>query len=79
MHGQFIKQTADVADTKSWLWLLRGPLKIETESLITVAQDRALRTNLTKAKTGKSQNNPTCRMYEKEDESVRHAHHFRMQ
>ena len=52
---------------------------METESLITAAQDQALRTNLAKTKTDKLQNNPTCRMCEKEDETVRHAHHFRMQ
>ena len=33
----------------------------------TEAQDQALRTNLTKTKIDKSQNNPTCRKCKKED------------
>ena len=77
MHGQFIRQTAETAGTKSWLWLQKGYLKIETESLITAVQDQALRANLTKTSQvkpdqKKSQNNPTCRMCKKEDESVMH-------
>ena len=39
MHGQFIRQTKDIADEKSWAWLRNGTLKRETESLITAAQD----------------------------------------
>lgn len=54
-----MSHTAGVADTKPWLWLQKGSLKIETESPITTAQDQVLKTNLTKAKIDESQNNPT--------------------
>ena len=70
MHGQFIRQTADVADTKRWLWTQKGYLKIE--SLSTAALDQALRTNLAKTKIDKSQNDPTCRMCKTEGERVMH-------
>ena len=45
MHGQFIRQTMDIADDMSWAWLRNGTLKRETESLITAAQDQCIRTN----------------------------------
>ena len=35
VHGQFTRQSPDVEDTKSWLWLQKGYLKMETLSLIT--------------------------------------------
>ena len=40
---------------KIWLWLRKGNLKRETESLQIVAQDNAIRTNHIKAKIDKTQ------------------------
>ena len=36
------------------------------------AQNQSIRTNLVKAKTGKSQGNSLCRVYRKVDESIDH-------
>ena len=46
--------------TETWKWLQRGSLKRETESLIVVAQDQALRTNYRRARIEKSTNDPKC-------------------
>ena len=49
LHGQYIRQTKEVAGNESWNWLKVRDLKKETEGLITAAQDQALRTNVIKA------------------------------
>ena len=45
LHGQYIRQTKEVAGSESWNWLKVGDRKKETGGLITAAQDQALRTN----------------------------------
>ena len=52
--------------------LLNGDLKRETESVIVAAQNQSIRTNLVKAKLGKSQGNSLCRVRRKVDESIDH-------
>ena len=42
LHGQFLRQTQQIADSKSWAWLTTGGLKKETEGLLMAAQDQAL-------------------------------------
>ena len=62
LHGQFIKDTEDIADIKSWNWLRNDNLKRETESLITSAQDQCIRTNNIKTKIDGTRNDPKCRI-----------------
>ena len=57
---------------KTWSWLRRGNLKRETESLITAAQDNAIRTNYIKAKIDRTQQNSKCRMCGERDETINH-------
>ena len=47
-------------------------MKRETESLIVAAQNQSIRTNLVKARIGKSQEDSSCRVYRKVDESIDH-------
>ena len=47
-------------------------MKRETESIIVVAQNQSIRTNLVKARIDKSQGNSLCRMCRKVDESIDH-------
>jgi len=47
-------------------------LKIETEALITPAQDQALDTKGHKAKMLHTTNDPKCRMCKEKDETVAH-------
>ena len=72
LHGQFLRQTDEVAGTSRWLWLKQGSLKRETESLILAAQEQAIRTNAIKAYVDKSQDQSKCRMCGERDETVNH-------
>ena len=45
-------------------------MKRETESLIVVAQNQSIRTNLVKTKIGKSQDDSPYRLCKKADENV---------
>ena len=54
------------------MWLQRGTLKRETESLITAAQEQALRTKYQRAKIEKDGTSPLCRMCKQADETVSH-------
>ena len=62
-----------MTNSKTWAWLTRGELKKETESLITAAQDQALRTNAVKAKIDKTRVDSKCRMCLNADETVGHV------
>ena len=51
----------------------KGCLKRTTEALVMVAREQAIRTNNTKAKIDKTQENGKCRMCGKAEESVNHV------
>ena len=72
LHGQFIRQTKNIANRTTWNWMVNGELKKETEGLLTAAQDQALRTNAIKVKIDKQEGDPTCRMCKAKEESVGH-------
>ena len=44
VHGQFVSQIEEVIG-ESWMWMNRGKLERETESLLAAAQDQAIRTD----------------------------------
>ena len=71
-HGQYLRQTEEVTSDQCWTWLQNGDLKRETESPIVAAQNQNIRTNLVKAKIGKSQGDSLCRMCRNVDESIDH-------
>ena len=70
LHGQYLRQTKEVRNEQSWVWLQSGDLKGETKSLIVAAQNQSIRTNLVKAKIDKTQKYTLCRLYKKADESI---------
>ena len=72
LHGQFFRGTEN-RDERSWEWLKRGKLKKETEGLLFVAQDQALRTNSVKSRIDKQDVSPSCRMCGERDETVGHV------
>ena len=72
MHGQFIRQTKEILGNESLLWLKKGSVKRETESLIMATQEQALARNLMKARIYQTQEDSKCRMCRKVDESINH-------
>ena len=73
LHGQFVKHTCPYENQYTWRWLRSAGLTKETESLITAAQDQALRTNAVKAKIERRVGaDPRCRMCKASDETVTH-------
>ena len=72
LYGQFFNQIEDVAGEEKCIWLRDGSIKRETESLIMAPQEKAIRTNVIKAKIDKTQAESKCRLCGKVDETVRH-------
>ena len=72
LHGQYLRQTKEVRSDQCWGLLQNGDLKRETESLKVAAQNQSIRTNLAKAKIGKSQGGYFCRVCRKVDEIIDH-------
>ena len=73
LNGQYLRQTKEMKSEQSWIWLQNGDLKRETESLIVVAQNQTIRTNLVKVKIDKSQKDTLHRLCKKANESIDHA------
>ena len=61
-----------ISHEKTWTWLRKGNLKRETESLLIVAQENAIRTNYIKARIDKTQQNSKCRLCGDRDETINH-------
>ena len=72
LHGQYLRETEDVKSIYTWLWLREGTLRIETESLLTAAQDQALRMNIIKTKIDQTSDCSLCRLCKQADETVTH-------
>ena len=72
LHGQFLRQTDDIAGEDRWLWLKQGNLKREIESLILAAQEQGIRTNVIKAKIDNTQEQSKRRMCGEKDKTVNH-------
>ena len=62
----------NVDKDKTWQWLSKCDLKIETKSLLCAAQEQAIRTNYVKYHIDMTSESPLCRLCEKIGESVQH-------
>ena len=54
LYGYFKQQTSEISHKKTWTWVKKGNLKKETESLLMVDQNNAIRTNYIKARIVKT-------------------------
>ena len=59
MYGQFVREIPENVDKdKTWQWLSKCDLKIETEALPCAAQEQASRTNYVKYYIDKTSESP---------------------
>ena len=72
LYGRFKRLINNISHQKTWIWLRKGNLKRETESLQIAAQDNAIRTNHIKARIDKTQQNGKCWLYGNRDERINH-------
>ena len=70
LYGRFKRLTNTIYYEKTWIWLRKGNLKRETESLLIAAQDNTIRTNHIKARIDKTQQNSKCRLCGDRDETI---------
>ena len=60
----------DISREKTWTWLRKGNIKIETENLLIAAQNYAIRTNYINARTEKTQQNSEFKLCGDREETV---------
>ena len=72
LYGRFKRLINNISLDKTWTWLRKGNFKRETKSLLTAAQDGAIRTNHIKARIDKTQQNSKCRLCGDRDETINH-------
>ena len=74
MHGQYIKNIDRqlISDEDTFLWLLKGDLKTETESEIVAAQDEALQTKYYATNILNTETDNKCRLCQQFDETLDH-------
>ena len=72
LHGRFKRLINNIFHDKTWTWLRKGNFKRETESLLTAAQNSAIRSNYIKARIDKTQQNSKCRLCSDRDETINH-------
>ena len=60
IYGRLKRLINDISHEKTWVWLRKGNFKRETESLLSVAQNNAIRTNQIKVKIDETQQNSKC-------------------
>ena len=77
LHGEVVRQTADIAGEDSWRWLRNGFLKKKTVGLILAAQEQALTTNSIKRSIVKTSETLLCRLCGNSTETVRHISGFK--
>ena len=69
--GQLVREMPETTDEKkTWNWLRKADLKVETEAVLCTAQEQAIRTNYVKHNIDKTAQSPLCRMCDKKSETI---------
>ena len=71
-YGRFKRLINNISRDKTWTWLRKVDFKRETESLLIVAQNNAIRTNHIKTRIDNTQQNSKCRLCGDRDETINH-------
>ena len=72
MYGRFKRLINIISHDKTWTWIRKGNFKRETESLLMVAQNSAIRTNYIKARIDKTQQKSKWSLCGDRDETINH-------
>ena len=72
LYGRFKRLINNISPQKTWTWLRKGNLLIETESLLIGTQDKTLITNHIKERIDETQQNSKCRLCGDRDEMINH-------
>ena len=72
LYGRFKRLINNISHQKTWIWLRKGNLKREMESLLIATQDNVIRTNHIKARIDKTQQNSKCRLCGDKGETINH-------
>ena len=72
LHSRFLKDTDKVSAEKTWQWLKEGHLKKDTEAMVCVAQEQALRVNSIKYHIDGQEVSLMCRLCGESSETVMH-------
>ena len=75
MHGQYIRNIdrQPISEEDTFLWLLKGDLKAETESKIVAAQDQALQTKYYAIKMSNTETDSKCRLCQQFGKTIDHT------
>ena len=71
-YGRFKRLINNISHEKTLSWLRKGNFKRETESLHIAAQNNTIRTNHSKARIDKTQQNSKCGWCGNRDEAINH-------
>ena len=72
LYGHFKRLISNISREQTWMWLRKGDLKRETESLKIAAQNNAIRNNHMKARIDKLQRNSKWGLCGDRDETINH-------
>ena len=73
MHGHFVREIPETTDEKkTWYWLWKVDLNVETVAKLCAAQDHAILANYVKHKTDKTAKSPLRRMCVNKSETISH-------
>ena len=71
-QSHYFSTTPRISEEDTFLWLLKGDLKAETESEIVAAQDQALNTKYHATKILHTGTDSKCRLCQQLDETIDH-------